>query len=94
MQRSLVDKYTSKYHQLLSWAIPGQYRILIVDDVVYNIIGLKQLFSPLKNLIIDEVYNGEMAVKKIQSDANDPELSKNQYKFVFMDCNMPIMDGM
>lgn len=54
--------------------MPEPFRILLVDDVVYNIMGLKLQFSPLTNITIDEAYNGKMAVDKIVSDSQDPKL--------------------
>ncbi|EGR30178.1 hypothetical protein IMG5_138970 [Ichthyophthirius multifiliis] len=59
--------------------------ILIVDDVICNITCLKILLKPLKNLNIDEAYNGKEAVEKIQKN--------NNYDLIFMDINMPILDG-
>lgn len=32
---------------------------MIVDDTMFNIMALKCLFSPVKNLTIYESYNGE-----------------------------------
>ena len=70
-------------------------KILIVDDEKFNcdilmsflmILGVKN-----RNNVAELAHNGQEAVKKIQDsiDQGDP------YKFniIFMDCNMPFMDG-
>ena len=75
--------------------------ILIVDDSVLNLLGLKcQLgqIPELKNTsnIVDEALNGEEAVelfkKRIELCIESNWLIK-PYRIVFIDYNMPIMDG-
>ncbi|CDW74661.1 multi-sensor hybrid histidine kinase [Stylonychia lemnae] len=72
-------------------------RILIVDDQVYNILVLELL---LKNLLsdqafeIDKVLNGQEAIEKILEKNNSNNKSKaNHYNAIFLDIQMPIMDG-
>ncbi|CDW71696.1 multi-sensor hybrid histidine kinase [Stylonychia lemnae] len=72
-------------------------RILIVDDQVYNILVLELL---LKNLLsdqafeIDKVLNGQEAIEKILEQNNSNNKSKaNHYNAIFLDIQMPIMDG-
>ncbi len=64
-------------------------RILIVDDTAFNILGLKLILSNISNFIIDEAFNGQQAIDKIANSQQDAL----QYKLVFMDINMPVMDG-
>ncbi|CAD8205145.1 unnamed protein product [Paramecium pentaurelia] len=60
-------------------------QILIVDDEMINILGL-QLMLKSFNLESDSSYNGQEALVKL-------EQAHCQYSFIFMDINMPIMDG-
>jgi len=63
--------------------------ILIVDDSVFNIITLKTLIQKTFGLKCDEAVNGEKAITMVKR----AEEEHCQYKLVFMDCNMPVMDG-
>lgn len=45
---------------------PDKYRILIVDDTAFNIMGLRVLLENENGVIIDEVYNGQQALDKIE----------------------------
>ncbi|CAK63838.1 unnamed protein product (macronuclear) [Paramecium tetraurelia] len=60
-------------------------QILIVDDEMINILGL-QLMLKSFNLESDSSYNGQEALIKL-------EQAHCLYDFIFMDINMPIMDG-
>jgi two-component system sensor histidine kinase/response regulator len=63
-------------------------RILIVDDDEFNIFTVKGIIKKHFSVIMDEAYNGEQAVQKVlQTGPN------NYYKLIFMDCNMPKMNG-
>ncbi|CAD8120344.1 unnamed protein product [Paramecium sonneborni] len=59
--------------------------ILIVDDEMINILGL-QLMLKSFNLESDSSYNGQEALLKLEN-------AHCLYNFIFMDINMPIMDG-
>lgn len=48
------------------------------------------MFKSNHNLIIDEAINGEQALQKIKELK---ESSSKTYNIIFMDLNMPIMDG-
>ena len=67
-------------------------KVLIVDDDEFNYIALSSL---LKNMGFNSEYanNGEQAIEMIKSNNEFDENSKELYQIVFMDCNMPIMDG-
>ena len=69
-------------------------RILIVDDDIFNLMALNQLLSKL-GLGCHWAYNGKQAIEKIMLRQEKPCPSPycQQYKVVFLDCNMPIMDG-
>ena len=70
-------------------------QILIVDDQIFNIDALEAIIrSKLKGkpIMIDTAQNGLEAVDKVKDN-----VIRNQnycsYKIIFMDCNMPHMDG-
>ncbi|EGR27690.1 response regulator receiver domain protein, partial [Ichthyophthirius multifiliis] len=48
-------------------------------------LGLAFLLKPFINLIIDEAYNGQQAIEKVLQNKN--------YDYIFMDINMPVVDG-
>lgn len=54
---------------------------------MYNIIGMKQILNQMSGgkLVIEEAYNGEQAVNKI--------INGKTYDMIFMDVNMPLLDG-
>ena len=59
-------------------------KILIVDDDAFNIHSLEMILHSL-DMKYESVFNGESAIDMIINDAN--------ICLIFMDCNMPIMDG-
>ena len=68
-------------------------KLLIVDDDSFNLIALEQLLSKLK-IPCDQAYNGQQAIDKIVKRQNDRcSFSCQQYKAMFLDCSMPILDG-
>jgi len=61
--------------------------LLIVDDNQYNIFILRELIESLNQpFLIDEASNGQEGFLKIVG-------STKAYDVVFMDLNMPVMDG-
>eukprot|EP00347_Sterkiella_histriomuscorum_P024327 403331514 len=74
--------------------------ILIVDDNIFNIVTIQTILEFQYGLTSDKAMNGEEALEKVQQRA---ELNKScpcycsqnrkNYKLIFMDCNMPVMDG-
>ena len=60
-------------------------RVLIVDDDPFNIMVLESLLKQFR-ISRDSATNGKEAIEKVQSN---PGL----YKIIFMDCQMPVMDG-
>ena len=62
--------------------------VLIVDDTPFNIMGLKMLLTNLQINNIDQAFNGQEALELIKNK-NENE----GYDIIFMDVNMPIMDG-
>ena len=64
-------------------ATPLAYKVLVADD---NVINQKVALGLLKKygIIADRVANGQEALDKAKSGA---------YDLIFMDCQMPVMDG-
>ncbi|CAD8210413.1 unnamed protein product [Paramecium octaurelia] len=61
--------------------------ILIVDDEMINILGLSLMLKSINmNFEADHAFNGLEAIKKL-------EQAHCLYSLIFMDINMPIMDG-
>lgn len=58
--------------------------ILLVDDEEFNLACLQSLLK-LERLLADTATNGEECINRIKS--------KSDYKLIFMDIYMPIMDG-
>ncbi|CAD8213959.1 unnamed protein product [Paramecium octaurelia] len=69
--------------------------ILIVDDEQINILALSILLEQL-GLNSDQVFNGKECVDLIYSKQKKTycgRCSDRQYQLIFMDINMPLMDG-
>jgi two-component system CAI-1 autoinducer sensor kinase/phosphatase CqsS len=75
--------YNSQLINNIKAAILKEKRILTVDDQDINRLVIKR---PLTNLvdIVDEATNGREALEKI---------NQNQYDLIFMDIEMPVMNG-
>ena len=77
-------------------------RILIVDDEPFNLQSLKVIIQQsMKKMgrqkefldkLIDVASNGKEAVEKVKQLLESTN-KKSQYALIFMDCQMPIMDG-
>ncbi|KAL4512610.1 hypothetical protein ABPG72_020447 [Tetrahymena utriculariae] len=72
-------------------------RVLIVDDTYFNIIALKLMLKSIKNLTIEEAYNGQQALDILNSAKLSYQKGQRKiedlFQIIFMDINMPIMDG-
>ena len=73
-------------------------KILIVDDNVFNVMTLEMMINHSLNQEVDKALNGKEAVDQfLKRAAMDPcHCHRNTplpYQLVFMDCNMPVMDG-
>jgi len=74
-------------------------KIFIIDDEPFNILGLKNILKlcfdkiGLPSCSIDDVvdiaYNGKDALDKIKQETR----RGRSYALLFMDCQMPFMDG-
>ena len=66
--------------------------ILVVDDDSFNILALKALLKSVYQISCDEATNGEEAVERVTKNLKKT-CCNERYKIIFMDGNMPIMDG-
>ena len=87
-----IPLMTSTVGDTVNTESPPAVKILIVDDDPFNILALESLLKAF-NIHIEKAFNGKDAISMIEK-RNSPEehLSMN-YKLVFMDFNMPVMDG-
>ena len=64
-------------------------QLLIVDDEIFNIIVLENFCKAL-GVKTEKALNGQEAIEKLKLS---PKNSYSSIKVIFMDINMPIMDG-
>ncbi|TNV84111.1 hypothetical protein FGO68_gene12712 [Halteria grandinella] len=76
-------------------------KVLVVDDNVFNILTLQCMLKESLKMESDKALNGLQAVQRVQARAsevsNEPCLcgmESPNYRLIFMDCNMPVMDGL
>ena len=69
--------------------------ILVVDDNVFNIMTLQAIIESKYGLQSDKAVNGKEAVDIVTARSSTQSACSlhAQYSLIFMDCNMPIMDG-
>lgn len=85
-------------HQLISTPAVNVSKlppILVVDDDVFNISAMAMVLQKL-GYTCETAFNGKQAIQKImERQLNEQATSSKpkQFKLVFMDCNMPVMDG-
>jgi signal transduction histidine kinase/response regulator RpfG family c-di-GMP phosphodiesterase/HAMP domain-containing protein len=85
--RHMVNEIKSTSKVLLNdltW--PEHLKVLLVEDNLTNTLVAKGILKSL-GLQCDTAQNGQEAVEKIKTNIASP------YSLVFMDCQMPIMDG-
>eukprot|EP01016_Furgasonia_blochmanni_P011713 TRINITY_DN1541_c0_g1_i2.p1 TRINITY_DN1541_c0_g1~~TRINITY_DN1541_c0_g1_i2.p1 ORF type:complete len:258 (+),score=22.66 TRINITY_DN1541_c0_g1_i2:61-774(+) len=69
-------------------------RVLVVDDNDFNQEALIKLLR-VQRIRCDTAYNGQECIDKLLSRAAEPcGLCGKGYELIFMDCDMPIMDGL
>ena len=69
---------------------------MIVDDEQFNIEAIKIILEynvklPNIDMVIEKAMNGHDALRKVIKNVEINGF--NQYQFILMDCNMPVMDG-
>ena len=76
-------------------------KILIVDDQIFNINALMIILEHSVKINVTNIChkstNGKEAIKmieeNIQFNKDKFQLKRCDYELIFMDCNMPFMDG-
>lgn len=66
--------------------------LLIVDDSPFNILGIETLLKFIPNMTIHKSFNGLDGYKKVK-DNYEKMGDGNRYFMIFMDLDMPIMNG-
>lgn len=67
-------------------ALLKKKKILVVDDMPFNIHIIRQYLKFVEDIEIKEAFNGKEAIDVILAE-------QKKFDLVFMDINMPIMDG-
>lgn len=79
-----------------------RHTVLAVDDNIFNIMVLQHVLEEKFGIHSDKALNGLEALNKVAERHSDivenPCVCGNingntNYRLIFMDCNMPIMDG-
>ncbi|MFL1897230.1 ATP-binding protein [Aquimarina sp. 2-A2] len=84
LQRTLEEVKEEKTEEILERKEDlSHIKILVVDDIFSNILVIKHYFK-IWNIPFEHVTNGEEALKRVQ---------EKDFDLVFMDLNMPEMDG-
>ena len=80
--------------QIISFTPCSCPKILIVDDDPFNLTALEQHLNKL-NFKCDWAFNGALAIEQIRKrqSLRCSSTKCSQYEVVFLDCNMPVMDG-
>jgi len=63
----------------------SQAKILLVDDNSYNLFVLREMILMVHPFQIEEAMNGQEALDKVRV--------AGPFDMIFMDLNMPVMDG-
>lgn len=70
-------------NQILLDATFYEARVLLVEDVAVNVFVITEMLEGY-GCLVDHAVNGEVAVEMV---------SEQDYDIIFMDCQMPVMDG-
>ena len=75
--------------------------ILVVDDNIFNLITIQTILDQGFGVKSDRAVNGQEAIDKVIERINENEMEecncsngRANYKLIFMDYNMPVMDGL
>ena len=69
-------------------------KVLVVDDNQFNIQALKLTISEHFQVEVHEAINGQLAVDKfVQMFSKDCNCPNKNFKVIFMDIQMPVMNG-
>lgn len=73
-------------------------KILIVDDEVFNIEAIKSIlesvfFMDNTHIFCESAMNGRAALEKVIANYETNGYRRSSFDLIFMDSNMPVMDG-
>ena len=69
-------------------------RILVVDDIQFNILPVKLMIQENFQLEIEEAHNGQVALEKFkQGYEKECGCPNRAFNLIFMDLQMPVMGG-
>lgn len=66
--------------------------VLVVEDNFYNVVPLRMILKTKYDVQIDRAENGKIGADMYKANA-EKTCCTNYYKLIFMDINMPVMDG-
>jgi len=66
--------------------------ILIVDDDSFNLAALETIIKPMR-FSVQTAFNGQEAYDLVVRRLEGCSINCKPYKMIFLDCNMPVMDG-
>ena len=75
---------------MISQIYEEKINVLIVDDTPFNIEALISMFEDIDKFEIYFTFNGELAIEMVENF----HLNNNDFKLIFMDINMPVIDGL
>lgn len=88
-----LSKLKLKYQTATSLKRPCNCKeILAVDDDAFNLLSIKTIMSSF-NLKCSKAANGQEAIQKILERKPCPEFKCQGFRIIFMDYQMPLMDG-
>eukprot|EP01016_Furgasonia_blochmanni_P012765 TRINITY_DN16397_c0_g1_i2.p1 TRINITY_DN16397_c0_g1~~TRINITY_DN16397_c0_g1_i2.p1 ORF type:complete len:297 (+),score=32.36 TRINITY_DN16397_c0_g1_i2:64-954(+) len=70
--------------------------VLVVDDNPFNIMSIERILSKCAEIRVDKAFNGLEALEKVKfkdESARESNREPMNYDVIFMDCQMPFMDG-
>ena len=86
-----LNKIIKKKDQSQCNCVP---KILLVDDVVFNLNIVDILIKTCFNLETIQVFNGLQAVNEFKEKYNkECQCENRSYKLILMDIEMPVMNG-
>ncbi|TNV83865.1 hypothetical protein FGO68_gene3753 [Halteria grandinella] len=100
-RRSEPKKENGFIRQRLPCPCKDRRDILVVDDNVFNLITLQSILHETLKVDSDSAMNGQQAIERVKERQLEQlerpckcGKGRSNYKFIFMDCNMPVMDGL
>jgi len=81
----------SSYNLMKKKSQEQQMTVLIVDDEPFNILAIETLMNKL-GIKMESACNGKEAIEKVLKNSQEAS-SGATYKVIFMDCQMPLMNG-